>query len=95
MLCLETHSFGCSYILISGEVCSPLTAFGALPPGQFHGRAQPSSIQINFLKELALVQEAARLLGAVENQEDDVENCISRLESLSSSNCVNVMPSST
>ena len=43
-----------------------------------------------FERALALVHEAVRLLGAKENQEDDVEYCITRLESLLS-NCLNVM----
>ena len=66
MLCLERILL---VFLISGAVGSPLTTAGAPPPGQFHGRAQPSSLWINFFERaLGLLHETVRLLGEEENR---------------------------
>ena len=59
------------------------------PPSQFHGRAQPSSLDSFFERAFGLVNEVNRLLSTAENDEDIVEYCIARLENLLI-NCVNL-----
>ena len=66
-----------------------LCCCGQAPPSQFHGRAQPSSLDSFFERALGLVNEVNRLLSTAENDEDVVEYCIARLENLLS-NCVNL-----
>ena len=59
-----------------------LCCCGQAPPNQFHGRAQPSSLDSFFERSLALVNEVNRLLSTAENDENVVEYCIARLENL-------------
>jgi len=66
-----------------------LCCCGQAPPNQFHGRAQPSSLDSFFERGLALVNEVNRLLSTAENDDDVVEYCIARLENLLT-NCVNL-----
>ena len=66
-----------------------LCCCGQLPPNQFHGRAQPSSLDSFFERALGLVNEVSRLLSTAENDEDVFEYCIARLENLLT-NCVNL-----
>ena len=65
------------------------TFVSGVPPGQFHGRTQPSNLDNFFERAVSLVREVMRLADTAENQEDVVEYCISRLENLLS-NCVNL-----
>lgn len=73
---------GSVYVFIS-------TFVSGLPPGQFHGRTQPSNLDSFFERAVSLVREVMRLADTAENQEDVLEYCISRLENLLS-NCVNL-----
>ena len=66
-----------------------LCCCGQTPPNQFHGRAQPSSLDSFFERALGLVNEVNRLLSTAENDEDVVEYCVARLENLLT-NCVNL-----
>ena len=65
------------------------TFVSGVPPGQFHGRTQPSNLDSFFERAASLVREVIRLADTAENQEGVVEYCISRLENLLS-NCVNL-----
>ena len=75
-------------ILVINTVIFSAQIIGA-PPDQFHGRAQPSSLDSFFERALNLVREVERLLNTAENQEDILEYCITRLENLLS-NSVNL-----
>ena len=66
-----------------------LCCCGQAPPNQFHGRAQPSSLDSFFERALGLVNEVNRLLCTAENDEDLVEYCIATLENILT-NCVNL-----
>ena len=68
--------------LLGTTLLLSLCCCGQAPPNQFHGRAQPSSLDSFFERSLALVNEVNRLLSTAENDEDVVEYCIARLENL-------------
>ena len=75
--------------VLAATLLLSLCCCGQAPPNQFHGRAQPSSLDSFFERALGLVNEVNRLLSTTENDEDLVEYCTATLENLLT-NCVNL-----